>query len=264
MEIEHERHGRIRVTPHVCFLIEKDRREAVPQRTSEWYAKRRRHLTASQIAAACGENPYETRLSCLRKKLGAEPPFTGNSATEHGNRYEAEAVEKYERMTGEKVLEFGLLESINEGEEFLAGSPDGITASGRLIEVKCPFRRRPNGEIPKYYVHQIQTLMHILRLPVCDFVEYVPAGVWTEEVFTIVTVTRSELWWATKFPLMRRFWDEVCHSSREGFPEATLQTRKKRRVLDMKVCMIVPESEETREGPWNLPDSFVVAVEAAM
>ena len=185
-EVEVNRHGRIRVSPHVKLLIDRDKQEFVPQRTEAWYEKRRNHLTASQISSICGENPYESRISALKKKIGAEPPFTGNAATEHGNRYEDVAIVKYEKVTKEKVISFGLLSSLNDNEEFLAGSPDGITASGRLIEVKCPFRRKPNGKVPTYYMHQLQTLMHILRLEICDFIEYVPPGTWTEEIFSII------------------------------------------------------------------------------
>ena len=211
-----ERHGDIPVKPHVLALVKKDREEKCPQRTQVWYEKRRNHLTASQIASAVGDNPYENRGTAIRKKVGLEPGFTGNAATEHGNKYEDVAIEKYEKRTGEKVLAFGLLESIktsHRGEDvdtsFLAGSPDGITASLRLIEVKCPYRRRPNGIIPAHYVHQVQTLMHILQIPVCDFIEYVPGGTWQEEIFTVVTITRCDVFWETNFPVLQRFWNEV-------------------------------------------------------
>lgn len=220
--VEVDRHGKIPVHPHVAKLIEKNKAEACPQRTDGWYKKRQCHLTASSIASAVGENPYEKRMTALRKKLGFGPPFKGNAATAHGNYYEDIAVKIYEERTGEKQIEFGLLESIkkeHDGEpvdtSFLAGSPDGITASGRLLECKCPYRRKPNGEVPHLYTFQIQSLMHMLDLKICDFFEYVPGCTWQDEIFEITTVVRSDVWFNTVFPQMRRFWDEVEYFRRE-------------------------------------------------
>lgn len=209
-EITHERHGKIRVKPCVLKLYEKDRVEQCPQRSPVWYEKRRKHLTASQIASALGENPYDSKQSVIRKKVGLAPGFQGNEATEHGNRFESVAMHLYEERTGEKVLEMGLLESVLGSEtDFLAGSPDGVTASGRLIEIKCPFRRKPKGVVPSYYMHQIQTLMWILDLEVCDFIEYVPETTWDIEQFWIVSVRRCNNFWARNLPKLQRFWDEV-------------------------------------------------------
>ena len=120
-EIVDPRHGKIHVTNHVYMLIEKEKKEACPQRTPVWYQKRNNHVTASMMASACNANPYDSRSSALKKKTGASKPFTGNAATEHGNKYEFEAIEKYEGVTGQKCLEFGLLESLNPAEDFLAG-----------------------------------------------------------------------------------------------------------------------------------------------
>jgi len=273
-EIEHERHGRINVTNHVYMLIEKDKREWTPQRTGPWYEKRRQHLTASSIASICGENPYETRLTALKKKVGHEAPFTGNAATAHGNKYEDEAILKYEKLTGEKVIEFGLLESINPNQKHLAGSPDGITSSGRLIEVKCPFRRKPNGEVPKHYVHQIQTLMHILNLQVCDFIEYVPEGIWAKEIFTIVTVTKCDIFWKRVEPLLTRFWEDVLAYRVNGqLPreepkiKSNQEFKRKPKVITIeppeKKCLIKPPQKYMEElsTKWVFPNSFIKAIE---
>lgn len=208
-EIDDPRHGRVSVTEHVYQLVLKDRREKCAQRTPQWFAKRQNHITASQMASICNANPYETRSSTLRRKLGVEKPFKGNTATEHGNKYELEAILLYEQVTGAKCLEFGLLESLNENEEYLAGSPDGITTDGRLIEVKCPLRRTPTQEIPSYYRYQIQFLMHILRLRECDFIQYVPGGVWVTKTFIVTREEYNPYFWYAKEQTLRSFWDEV-------------------------------------------------------
>lgn len=239
--IDHERHGRIEVTDHVHMLIEKDRREWVPQRTDPWYKKRREHITASTIAAICGDNPYESRVAALKKKVGTEPPFRGNAATEHGNKYEDVAIRLYEERHGEKCLEFGLLESLNPDEGYLAGSPDGITASGKLIEVKCPFRRKPNGSVPGHYIHQLQALMHMLHLDECDFIEYVPEGTWCKEIFVVVNVKRCDLFWNRIEPKLKLFWKQVMDYRENGVlpreidkeeeEEALKKAKKRKRVI---------------------------------
>lgn len=262
--VEVPRHGAIPVHPHVDFLIKKNNEEACPQRTPEWYEKRRNHLTASSIASAVGDNPYDTRMTAIRKKIGLGPAFQGNAATEHGNYYEEIAIGIYEKRTGEKQIEFGLLESIkhdHKGEtcdtSFLAGSPDGITATGRLLEVKCPFRRKPNGTVPNIYMYQIQGLMHILDLPVCDFIEYVPESTWSTEVFDIITVVRSDIWWNKVFPQMQRFWEEVVafrneieHKGIDHVNEITTEVKKKRGPRKKKEEPIVIEIPE------NIPESI--------
>lgn len=260
----HERHGVLEVTQHVFELVEKDKREWTPQRTEPWYKKRREHITASQIASICGDNPYETRMTALKKKIGHEKPFTGNAATEWGNKYEDTAILKYEELTGRKVLEFGLLESLNEGEDYLAGSPDGITACGVLIEVKCPFRRKPKqGVVPGHYMHQLQTLMHILRLDAADFVEFVPGNTWSEETFIVTRVEKCDKFWARCEPKLRSFWDDVLAYRENGQLPRPLVEEKQKPKRKPRVITI-GESEPPAAGclikideNWALPHAFL-------
>lgn len=105
-------------------------------------------MTASDAAAALDIKPFESfkgspREELVRRKaelaIGIET-FTGNDATRHGQLYEDEAIKLYEERTGEKVMDFGLL--IHPEHEWLGGSPDGITKTGLLIEVKSPKMRK--------------------------------------------------------------------------------------------------------------------------
>lgn len=70
-------------------------------------------------------------------------------------------------------------------------------------------RRVPTSVIPIYYVYQIQFLMHTLRLKECDFIQYIPAGTWTQETFIVTNKKYDPYFWKAKFPLLRSFWDEV-------------------------------------------------------
>lgn len=104
------------------------------QRTPEWFEARRTRLTASDVASVIGRNKFKTSMDVMLDKFGMGTPFEGNEATAHGEKYEDEAIDIYERQTGKKVLRYGLIH--HPTIEGVAGSPDGITEDGILIEVK--------------------------------------------------------------------------------------------------------------------------------
>ena len=109
----------------------------MPHRKSEeWLALRGKMLTASDAATAIGVNKYETPEGLLLKKCGLGEKFTGNAATRHGELYEDEARILYEERHGEVVHELGLCP--HPVESWLGGSPDGVSESGKLVEIKCP------------------------------------------------------------------------------------------------------------------------------
>jgi putative phage-type endonuclease len=105
----------------------------VVQRSPEWYEKRKTRITASEVAAILGENPYEGAEDVAMRKRGLGKPFTGNVATRYGQAHEAAAIAAYCAALGRVSFEVGLIdyESVHgatpEGPFFLAGSPDGIT-----------------------------------------------------------------------------------------------------------------------------------------
>jgi putative phage-type endonuclease len=179
------------------------------QKSEAWKKQRADYCTASQHASALGRCQYKSRTDCLRQYGGIiESTFTGNAATRHGEKHEDTAVAKYAAARGVEVMFFGMLPFF-EQSEWLGGSPDGITTDGVLIEVKCPYMRRPNGVVPPHYLPQVQSMMHGLDLKMCHFIEYVPGNSWAEEVFEVIEVPRDPLYWKTALPLLTSFWDEV-------------------------------------------------------
>ena len=143
------------------------------QRTQEWFEARKQCVTASELASVICENPYCSRVQTLKKKVGlAGDSSSSTFACQHGNDNEDRAIEIYEQQTGHRVLSFGLLRSQVPGQTHIAGSPDGITHCGRLVEVKCPVSRQIiPGVVPKHYQSQIELLMHIAQIEVADFVQ---------------------------------------------------------------------------------------------
>src|SRR5210317_2390911 len=229
--------------PNVARLIKKTYAE---QRSQEWLDLRKNMLTASDCATAIGENKYEKPFDLLLKKCGKGKPFTGNAATEHGNKYEDEARIIYEQRHNEVVHEIGL--EPHPKYPWLGGSPDGISESGKLIEIKCPMSREILPEVPQHYMPQLQLCMEILDLEECDFIQYKPAEFnWPRpEEFVVVNVKRDREWWKTYFPVMKEFWDRVLYF-RQHIDELPMpkekKTRKKKEVPPPK-CEVAELSEE--------------------
>lgn len=189
------------------------------QKSPTWLQRRKLRLTASQIATAIGINPYETRDNLVKQYSGvgcdARDRFTGNDATRHGEKYEDEAVALYEQQHEKIVLCFGLMPFVKYGD-FLGGSVDGITADGILVEVKCPYRRKPKNTIPAYYEPQIQSMMHGFQIDKCHFIEYVPETQWAVQIFNMHDIGRDPEFMSTHYASLREFWHRVCCCRQTG------------------------------------------------
>jgi putative phage-type endonuclease len=197
------------VDPHVLDLLE--RTKGIPaQLSDEWFEMRKNMLTCSLIASVLGQNPYQSRRQIFLRKTGRKKNNSSCAATRWGTEKESIVCEKYMKQTGNHVFEFGLFP--HPDYDWLGGSPDGITANGILIEIKCPYSREiVPGEVPKHYIAQIQTLMQIFDLKKCHFVQWKSHQpvFGKEEVFDITEVDRDDEWWTTHYPIMRTFWNEV-------------------------------------------------------
>lgn len=172
------------------------------QKSDEWLALRNNMLTASDVASVLGVNPYETPDDVMYKKCGFKKRCDW-SAADHGNRYEAEARDIYAQKYNETVYEIGVVP--HPQHMWLGGSPDGITDSEKLIEIKCPVSRKITNEVPKHYVPQVQLLMEILDLEVCDFIQYRPEPY----EFVVTRINRDRDWFQRSLPIMRDFWNRV-------------------------------------------------------
>jgi len=201
------------VHPRVEYLISRPYAE---QRSKEWLELRGNLLTASDVATAIGLNPYETPEHLIAKKCGASRPWSGNEATSHGTRLEPMVRDLYDSRYGQKSHEIGVVQ--HPVHTFLGGSPDGITESGRLLEIKCPLTRKIKPEVPVYYMPQIQILLEIMDLEVCDFVQYKESP----EEFSLTEVPRDREWFKKYLPVMQAFWNRVLECRRNGFCQVDL------------------------------------------
>ena len=157
------------------------------QRTKEWFDYRYNRITASDMATAIDQNPYESVESFICKKCDPNFPFLDNDFVFHGKKYEQIATMLYEHLYNSKVTEFGCLPS--EKYKILGASPDGIGSKstldykfnnklGYMLEIKCPYIREIKnkgkiaGEIcPFYYYCQVQQQLECCNLDNCDFIQ---------------------------------------------------------------------------------------------
>ncbi len=178
------------------------------QRTDDWLAKKQISVGGSEIAALMGWNRYSSPEDTVASKAGIISRGLGSIACWWGSMFEA-VIERYVEIDCGTRL-FGTDISIpappSSGLEYLhANSPDGFAvltlymdakadwrilrtdaetlaaAKSRpkkpvivLLEFKCPYRRRPNGSIPKHYRPQVWSGLAVS--PIAHFGVYIDAG----------------------------------------------------------------------------------------
>jgi len=159
-------------------------RQQTEQRSAAWYEQATRLLTASELGGLTGSpraraqlimsklSPRERLSQTLAAPSAAMTPF------DWGIRFEPVVKLIYEYKHRVEIRELGRL--VSEEDVRCSASPDGLLYSdptnertGRLIEIKCPVTRIPDGKVPKDYYSQIQMQLHVTGLPSCHFVEAV-------------------------------------------------------------------------------------------
>ena len=226
------------------------------QKSPEWLAARHNFITASAADVINGRFPWQSARDLFWEKVNPfVPRLFSNPHMQRGVDNEDRVVRLYEERTGYKVMEFGMLvhhelfaalgppctaqewmTAIVQGDTtvvpaalhqrlgFFAGSPDGITTCGRLLEVKCPRVIKPVVE--PYYYAQCQLNMEVMNLDVCDLVKY---SVDDDELW-MTTFTRDRSWFAQWQPVAARFWQQVLAARADPTaipPEYVLPSRKR-------------------------------------
>lgn len=143
---------------------------SVAQRSEEWFNLRKERLTASDAHKALINN--RTRDILVRNKaFPAEAKFIDTAATRWGKVFEPMALRIYRARNAQVVVhDFGLIP--HPTLSCFGASPDGITATGIMVEIKCPYSREIKpGYIPEYYEIQMQGQMAVCGLSRCDYIE---------------------------------------------------------------------------------------------
>jgi uncharacterized protein YozE (UPF0346 family) len=165
---------------------------APPQKSENWFIVRNTRITASSASSCLPKieeignvyeklfnvkikynsnqyfNIYETKEEFIINKCRAyfgENLFKDNIYTLHGKKFEEISTRLYRKVYNTEVLEFGLLP--HPRLSWLAMSPDGITKSGIMLEIKNPNKMYT---IPSMtYFTQMQIQMETANLDECDF-----------------------------------------------------------------------------------------------
>lgn len=155
----------------------------VAQKSPEWHALRRQYITGSRVGGILRLHSYRnsTPEGIMRGYWQPDADgFRGSAATRWGERFEDVAIFCYEQWSDDFVLPFDFIRSTDPNHTHrFALSPDGITASGRLIEVKCPYSRPIiEGAYPPHYIcGQVLYSLYNLRtagITECDYIEFDP------------------------------------------------------------------------------------------
>lgn len=203
-----------------------------PQRSVEWFKLRDEMITASDGGTIVKMNPYERDFDFITKKVFGRP-FETSLDCYHGKKYEQVATMIYEYRMNVKIKEFGLcrhpkyrflgaspdgivseyklktrdgrlwseiehesnmIEDEEDRREYLDRFGIKTKFVGRMLEIKCPLRRKilmsekapevygPHGEeitdlkkdckkgiCPAYYWVQVQLQLQCCDLDECDF-----------------------------------------------------------------------------------------------
>ena len=157
----------------------------IEQRTTEWFAQRCGHLTASRISDMMARTQkgwgasranYAAQLIAERLTGVAESGFT-SAAMQHGIDTEAAARAAYGFMQDVEVIEAPFV--LHPRLAWSGASPDGFVGDDGLVEIKCPntathITTLRGGEIPDKYIKQMQWQMACAERDWCDFVSFDP------------------------------------------------------------------------------------------
>ena len=149
----------------------------------------------------CNHNAFSTPLQ-LAIRTAVKGTHLWNPVAEHranmnnvhlnrGNRLEPKAKEKFEVVTGLKLLPLSssaIFTNDNVFDGQLGGTPDGVTETMQLVEIKCPAKLNPSRAYASYN-DQVQSYLHIFQMQVGYLFQYVSDDDWH-----LTTIEREEDW----------------------------------------------------------------------
>ncbi len=145
----------------------------VEQGSKEWLRWRKTVITATDCPAIMESSPFVTPYKCWQRKLDLVQQQVCNEAMERGRKLEPEALKLFNETYGMN-MEPAVVESTEF--EFLGASLDGLFGSDHILEIKCGGAKLHDmankGEIPNYYMDQMQHQLLVTRAEKCFYYSY--------------------------------------------------------------------------------------------
>ena len=182
----------------------------IEQRTPEWHEQRKGLITASNVGAILGIDPYRKPDDVMRQMVrdwhGASLESSRNGAIEWGTFNEETAFGQF-CMEHYPASKCGFY--VSEEYPWLGASPDGLIGANGLLEIKCPFglRNEQNPvfksilDQPHYYA-QVQIQLLVTGRSYCYFYQWVPNGSMVERV------RFDSLWINENLPKLKDFYEK--------------------------------------------------------
>lgn len=175
----------------------------------EWLAKRREHLTASDMAVILGCHPFKTQAELQEEKLGLRPPVEETRVMLRGKLFEDDAVAVWEHDTGRKSRRTPF--RVSADEPIIACSTDRQALSDdehptRPLEAKAlgyqVFERIRQGGLRDYMTVQGQVQAFVHRADATEWAVLHPDSLRLfkpttpiDEGFIELMVVRARAWW---------------------------------------------------------------------
>ncbi len=143
----------------------------VVQGSYEWKEMRKKHITATDVAACMGLNPWKDILQVYEEKKGIRLPEKMNAAMQRGHDLEEPARALFEKMTGVTVFPRVII------QDWRMASLDGIDLDDAcLVEIKCGGKKlhdmAKRKVIPAYYRCQVMWQIDITNLDHGNYFSY--------------------------------------------------------------------------------------------
>lgn len=144
------------------------------QGSAEWLDFRKTKITATDTGIIMGLNPWKTPLMLWEEKLGLREPQVINDKMRDGSLMEEEA-RNYINSASPYNLQPVVL--VSDAYHFMMASLDGYHAKdfGKIVEIKCGKSSHElalKGEIPPYYMSQLQKQMFVSGISTISYFSY--------------------------------------------------------------------------------------------
>lgn len=101
-----------------------------------WLEERKLRLQSSDFGKICKQK--KNKLTLARSLIKSKELHT--DAIKHGIKYEQEAIEKFQQVTGLLTTKCGII--VHPHHQFLGCTPDALVENNEVLEVKCPYTAR--------------------------------------------------------------------------------------------------------------------------